>query len=667
MSADSGNGSSEMPVKHLVSLLGNDVVLLHASMGEKGPRWRGWQNTTIEMMQDERYIKALNKSNIAVLTGAPSGGLCSIDIDDDEMVEPFLALNPTLRQTLRSHGRRGCNVWVHIDGAYPPPSDIKKADGSAWGEWRSTGVCTMIHGTHPAGMSYTRSPEVPPVTVRFEDIQWPDDLLLPWLAPDDELPGQGQESDDPIIQRYGVPVFYSKPDKDGTCYVKGINEAYWAGLYAAEHIVLYEPDEQTFFRYDTGTGAYAVISPDAIKDAISHRMLEVSRQEESMRLLENMRTERSLNAITSRLKGIVEHRHAFTDRPRAVHLANCMLELENGEFTPIAFSPDFRSRNRSPIPYDPTANCPRFLNELLLPAVHPDDAIMLQKMAGLALLGENLIQRFVILDGEPGRGKSQYCIVLQYLVGRENVTQLRTKHLDERFELFRMLQRTFLVGVDVDADFLSSKGASKIKGLVGGDLMDAEQKGGNVVFQIEGKFNMVMTSNCRLKVKLQGDVGAWRRRMLIARYELPPPKVKIPNFGELLVREEGPGILNWALDGLRMLLDDIEETGDIRLTARQSGVVDSLLAESDSLRFFLRECVKHEKGSDLTVGEIVQAYAHYCPEKGWDPLPESSIGSQLGTLMLELFQTAKSNSCQRDGRATRGFRGVTFINPDILP
>jgi putative DNA primase/helicase len=148
---------------------------------------------------------------------------------------------------------------------------------------------------------------------------------------------------------------------------------------------------------------------------------------------------------------------------------------------------------------------------------------------------------------------------------------------------------------------------------------------------------------------------------------LPPPKVKIPNFGELLIREEGPGILNWALDGLRMLLTDIEETGDIRLTARQSGVVDSLLAESDSLRYFLRECVKHEKGSDLTVGEIVQAYAHYCPDKGWDPLPESRIGSQLGTLMLELFQTAKSNSCQRDGRATRGYRGVTFINPDILP
>jgi putative DNA primase/helicase len=668
MNAPTVNDSSGSISRHLISLLGDDVVLLRCNKGEKGPRWRGWQTTTIEKMKDERYLKALDKhQNIAVLLGSASGGLCSIDIDDDEAVEPFLALNPRLRKTLRSRGRRGCNVWVRIDGAYPPPSDIRRADGTAWGEWRSTGVCTTIHGVHPTGMSYTRSPEVPPITMRFEDIQWPEDLVLPWLAADEELPGQGDESDDPIIRQYGVPVFFSKPDKEGTCYVKGINEAYWAGLYAAEHVVLYEPDEQTFFRYDIETGAYGVISPEAIKDAISYRMLEVSRQDESMRLLENQRTERNLNAIVSRLKGVVEHRHAFTDRPRAVHLANCMLKLEDGEFYPAAFSPDFRSRNRSPISYDPTATCPRFLNELLLPAVHAEDAILLQKMAGLCLLGENLIQRFLILDGEPGRGKSQYGIVLQYLVGRENVTQLRTKHLEERFELFRFLRRTLLVGVDVDADFLSSKGASTIKGLVGGDLMDAEQKGGTGIFQIEGKFNMLMTSNCRLKVKLQGDVGAWRRRMLIVRYEAPPPKVKIPNFGELLVREEGPGILNWALEGLRMLLDDIENTGDIRLTGRQSGVVDSLLAESDSLRFFLKECVKHEKGSDLTVGEIVQAYAHYCPDKGWDPLPESRIGSQLGTLMLEMFQTSKSNSCQRDGRATRGYRGVAFINPDILP
>jgi phage/plasmid-associated DNA primase len=668
MNAQGVNDSSELPAGHLISLLGDDVVLLPCKKGVKGPRDDSWQRTTIEKMRDKDYLAELNRAGgIAVLTGTPSGGLCSIDIDDDEMVEPFLALNPQLRETLRSRGRRGCNLWVRIDGAYPGPCDIRRADGSAWGEWRSTGVCTMIQGVHPEGMNYERSPEVPPVTVPFEAINWPDDLNLPWLAAAEELPGDGTESDDPIIQRYGVPVFYSKPDNNGTCYVKGINEAYWAGLYAAENIVLHEPDERTFFHYDIGTGIYSVISPDAIKDAMSYRMLEVSRQNESLSLLENLRTERNLNAVASRLKGIVEHRHAFTDRPQAVHLSNCMLRFEGDKCKQADFSPDFRSRNRSPIAFDPQAQCTRFLDELLLPAVHPDDAILLQKMAGQCLLGENLIQRFVILDGEPGRGKSQYGIVLQSLIGRENVTQLRTDHLGERFELFRFLRRTLLVGVDVEAEFLTSKGAPVIKGLVGGDWFDAEQKGGTGSFQFQGKFNMLMTSNCRLRVKLQGDVGAWRRRMLIVRYESPPPMVKIPNFGELLMRQEGPGILNWALHGLYLLLIDIRETGDIRLTPRQAGVVDSLLAESDSLRYFLREHVTKSPGSDLTVGEIVQSYAHYCPDHGWYPLPETQIGRQLPTLMMEMFQVLKTNNSVRDGKAARGFRGVAFCNPDILP
>jgi phage/plasmid-associated DNA primase len=249
----------------------------------------------------------------------------------------------------------------------------------------------------------------------------------------------------------------------------------------------------------------------------------------------------------------------------------------------------------------------------------------------------------------------------------ENVTQLRTDHLNERFEMFRYLRRTLLAGVDVDAEFLTSKGAPVIKGLVGGDWFDAEQKGGTGSFQFQGKFNILMTSNCRLKVKLQGDVGAWRRRMLIVRYEAPPPPKKIPDFGALLVREEGPGILNWALHGLHLLLKDIEETGDIRLSDRQAGVVDSLLAESDSLRFFLRDCVRLDDGGDLTVGEIVQAYAHYCPERGWDPMPESLINRQMPSLMLEMFKAVKSNDCKRNGKAARGFRRVALTNPEALP
>ena len=161
---------------------------------------------------------------------------------------------------------------------------------------------------------------------------------------------------------------------------------------------------------------------------------------------------------------------------------------------------------------------------------------------------------------------------------------------------------------------------------------------------------------------LCGDVAAWRRRLLIVRYEAPAPKKIIPDFGALLAREEGPGILNWCIAGLDMVLRDIDASsnGDIALTDRQTQIVDSLLAESDSLRFFLRERVERDDDADLSVNEIVEAYADFCPEMGWRPMPITEVHGSLAGLMLELFQVTKSHSIKRDGKSVRGFFGVTF-------
>jgi phage/plasmid-associated DNA primase len=208
---------------------------------------------------------------------------------------------------------------------------------------------------------------------------------------------------------------------------------------------------------------------------------------------------------------------------------------------------------------------------------------------------------------------------------------------------------------------LSTKGAAVLKGLVGGDWFDTEQKGGTGSFQIQGTFNVLITSNARLKVRLQGDIGAWKRRLNIVRYEAPPPAKKIPDFGAWLIREEGSGILNWALEGAQKVLTEIPESGgDFAMTGQQRGIVDSLLAESDSLRHFLTACIVASASQNLTVAEIVEAYAAYCPERRWQPLPITETHRQLEGLMLELFGASKSHGIERDGRSYRGFRGVAF-------
>jgi phage/plasmid-associated DNA primase len=637
-------------------LLGNSVVLLPILRGCKGPKLQGWQHFTMEQMQQPGYLAQLDRNgNIGVLLGS---GLVTIDIDQDAAVQPFLHLNPKLRLTLKTRRVRGCNLWLRITGNYPDSCKLKTRSGQNWGEWRADGNQTVIHGeaidkkkgeTTPT--AYKILNHVRPIELSFDAICWPDELALPWKT--EPLSGTDNRGVEELQQRYGQP-FYTH--KNGI----SLNESFWAGLFDLENIVLWEPSERAFYIYRADIGIYEEVSVDVIKRRMSDRLLKASRQMNYFEL-EKQRSDSRLNSIVAQLRGIVERRDAFVQRERRIHLANGIFSFDNGgELFP--FSHTLVSRNRSPIVFDEHAKCERFLHELVYPAVDPEDRVLLQKYAGMCLLGNNLVQRILILDGESARGKTQFANVVQGIVGRENVMQLRTQFLGDRFEIFRFLKKTLLVGVDVEPDFLSTKGASVMKGLVGGDWFDAEQKCGTGCFPIQGTFCAVITSNTRLRVRLKGDVGAWRRRLFIVRYGAPPPTKKIPDFGARLVRDEGPGILNWFIAGAAMVLRDIDQSpdGDIVLTERQKGIVDRLLAESDSLRSFLHDRLEPAPGADVSVTEILEAYAAFCPEKGWNPMPITEVQRSLEGLMLELFQVTKSHCIKRSGSSARGFFGVNL-------
>ncbi len=111
------------------------------------------------------------------------------------------------------------------------------------------------------------------------------------------------------------------------------------------------------------------------------------------------------------------------------------------------------------------AECPRFLNELIYPAVAPDDADLLQRWAGLALFGYNLPQRFLILDGTPNGGKGTLVRIIQALVGhRRTPTNCARNACMERFETYRYRGKTLLIGPDVRGDFLMQRGRQHVEG-----------------------------------------------------------------------------------------------------------------------------------------------------------------------------------------------------------
>ena len=169
--SQNGPGNSD-PVKLLQELLGQEAVLLPVWKKSKNPKDTNWTKLTSKDMQSPRLLHQLNYSNIGVLLGKVSGGLCTIDIDSDELVPEFLRANPLMKQTLQSKGQRGQNFWVKIKGEYPSTKKIKR-NVVAIGDWRADGSQTVIHGTHPSGQPYRILQQSPPIEIVFEEIQWP--------------------------------------------------------------------------------------------------------------------------------------------------------------------------------------------------------------------------------------------------------------------------------------------------------------------------------------------------------------------------------------------------------------------------------------------------------------------------------------------------------------
>jgi hypothetical protein len=136
---------------------------------------RGWQNLSFEdSIKPSSLIRFRREyTNIAIRLG---NGLCSIDFDDSDALESFLAINPLFSRTLTSRASRGANLWVRMRGEYPRLTKLQmqRLDKS-WadvGEWRADGGYTVIYGQHHSGCAYQDNGATP-IEIAFHQIQWP--------------------------------------------------------------------------------------------------------------------------------------------------------------------------------------------------------------------------------------------------------------------------------------------------------------------------------------------------------------------------------------------------------------------------------------------------------------------------------------------------------------
>lgn len=433
-----------------------------------------------------------------------------------------------------------------------------------------------------------------------------------------------------LAEKYGEPVHQSI--SGNRAHVRDISEDFMAATLSSDGMnetpTVYLAIEERFYSYNSVTGIFERQREEDIAAKLSALFLECVREcrdsAEISKLEFAFRDSAALAGIIRRAKGVlaVEDDFFAKDHTEFLPVANGMLRLSDRALLP--FSPSYRCRNKLAVVYDPKAYPSMFMEKLLQPALEPADICLIQKYCGLLLVGINLSQKILLLTGTAGGGKSTLISVIIGIIGNGNVGMLRTEFLGDRFEIGRHMDKTLLYGPDVPEDFLSKRTASVLKSLTGGDMMTAEFKNSNESPQVKCEFNVVVTSNSRLTVYLEGDSDAWRRRLAMVKYERSKPSVPIPNLAEKIVAEEGSGVLNFMLDGLDVLRAD---NWQLHLNERQQASVDDLLLESDSHREFIKNClVKDSAAPGMTKLEVYTAYVEFCDRRGWIAMSKNRFG-----------------------------------------
>jgi hypothetical protein len=172
----------------------DQVILLPIDLGQKGPRLTNWQQTTYEETQTDNYYERLlavaeRGGNIGVLLGPASGRLIALDLDDDNLVDQWLARHPWLADTTRSRGKRGCQFWLRLEPECEFPNGKAvyplTENGGKFGEFRlggAGGAQSVIWGVHPDGMRYEIVVAKRPIVISLADL---DDLAPGIVYPEE--------------------------------------------------------------------------------------------------------------------------------------------------------------------------------------------------------------------------------------------------------------------------------------------------------------------------------------------------------------------------------------------------------------------------------------------------------------------------------------------------
>ena len=393
-------------------------------------------------------------------------------------------------------------------------------------------------------------------------------------------------------------------------------------------------DNGTVFCFNAFTGIYEATGETVV-------------QEEMTKILDENTRQHYYADILFYVKGCTYFDRP-TEHPNKLVLNNGILNMETFELEPFC-SKEFL-RIRVPVTYDPQLCCP-LISQFILEVVGETQVPLMQEWIGYCLYAKYPIHKAMILLGPGANGKSSLINLIDRFLGEQNKTSITLQALcSNRFAAATLDGKLVNLCADIPNKALDQTGMFKM--LVGADSIPAERKFKDA-YTFKNNAKLMFSTNEIPKTK--DDTVAYFRRWVIINctYYFPPGKANTRIVEYICTPNEFSGLLNWALQGLKRLLEK-GQFSDNRTWEQER---ERYLASSNSALAYIESHVEYSINEEdrITKEDLYASYAKYCRENNLPIMRQADVT----TTMRQTIPDAKETLFRVEGHGKHGWSHVT--------
>lgn len=301
------------------------------------------------------------------------------------------------------------------------------------------------------------------------------------------------------------------------------------------------------------------------------------------------------------------------------------VNFKNGMYDPVMqemhpHDPKYFAINQIPHVYDPTATYRGSVTEKFLTGLFPDagDREMFLAYSGYCMTVDTSLQKFMIITGLPGTGKSTAISMLIDAVGIKNVCSITLQDLNTRFTPTVLLGKLLNACADLPKKALDQ--VDEIKKITGEDLVKGEYKGGKT-FWFKSHSKLIFSAN-EMPVNHDEKSDAFYRRLITIAVTQKGEKISGLKKG---LQDGMPGFIHECMDALhRMYVSGkgIDSENSKRL-------VHEYHRDADTVQAFLDDRVIIKPDAKVERGSLYNLYQKYCWLNQWTPLGNKSFFANL--------------------------------------